>query len=93
MDALELLLQKFPKDIVLQLTNAEILFGMGNLEAAKTQAEEVLRISPKNYPATMLYSKILSGLDEFYLAEESLRDLLITKKNNPLIWLLSLIHI
>ena len=87
LDTLELLLQKFPKDIVLQLTNAEILFGMGNLEAAKTQAEEVLRISPKNYPATMLYSKILSGLDEFYLAEESLRDLLITKKNNPLIWL------
>ncbi|MEK9649531.1 MAG: M48 family metalloprotease [Gammaproteobacteria bacterium] len=84
---LEILLKKFPKDIVLQLTNSEILFGMGNLAEAKIQIEEVLRISPKNYPATMLYAKVLSGLNEFYLAEESLRDLLITKKNNPLIWL------
>ena len=35
----------------------------------------------------MLFSRILAGLSEYYLAEETLRDLLITKKTNPLIWL------
>ena len=72
---------------MLQISHAEILFSMGELGKAKTQIEEVLRISPKNYPATMLFSRILSGLSEYYLAEETLRDLLITKKTNPLIWL------
>ncbi len=87
MKTLGILLEKFPKNIILQITNAEIYLGMGNYDMAKSLIEEVLRISPKNYPAMMLYSRILAGLDEYYLSEETLRDLLITKKNNPNIWL------
>lgn len=87
LEVLQKLAEKFPKDIMLQISHAEILFSMGELGKAKTQIEEVLRISPKNYPATMLFSRILAGLSEYYLAEETLRDLLITKKTNPLIWL------
>ena len=89
-DALKLIneiLDKFPKNLILNITKSEILLSGERLDDAKQTIDEVLKISPDNYPASILKSKILSAKKETIKAEEILRDLLISKNRNPSLWM------
>ena len=89
-DALKLIneiLDKFPKNLILNITKSEILLSGQRLDDAKQIIDEVLKISPNNYPASILKSKILSAKKETIKAEEILRDLLISKNRNPSLWM------
>ena len=81
------LLKKFPKNLILNITKAEILLSAQRYELAQESIEEVLRISPRNFPASMVKAKILSAKNESIKAEEILRDLLIKKNKDPSIWM------
>ena len=86
-DLLNEMLDKFPKNLILNITKSEILFHEQRLDDALKNINKVLNISPKNYPASIIKSKILSAKKDTILAEEILRDLLITKNNDPGLWL------
>ena len=81
------ILNKFPKNLILNITKSEILLAGQRLDDAKQTIDEVLKISPNNYPASILKSKILSAKKETIKAEEILRDLLISKNRNPNLWM------
>ena len=81
------ILNKFPKNLILNITKSEILLSGQRLDDAKQIIDEVLKISPNNYPASILKSKILSAKKETIKAEEILRDLLISKNRNPSLWM------
>ena len=81
------ILNKFPKNLILNITKSEILLAGQRLDDAKQTIDEVLKISPNNYPASILKSKILSAKKETIKAEEILRDLLISKNRNPSLWM------
>ena len=81
------ILNKFPKNLILNITKSEILLAGQHLDDAKQTIDEVLKISPNNYPASILKSKILSAKKETIKAEEILRDLLISKNRNPSLWM------
>ena len=72
---------------ILNITKSEILFHDQRLDHALKNINKVLNISPRNYPASIIKSKILSAKKETIQAEEILRDLLITKNNDPSLWL------
>ena len=55
------ILNKFPKNLILNITKSEILLAGQRLDDAKQTIDEVLKISPNNYPASILKSKILSA--------------------------------
>ncbi len=86
-DLLNEMLDKFPKNLILNITKSEILFHEQRLDDALKNINKVLNISPKNYPASIIKSKILSAKKDTIQAEEILRDLLITKNNDPSLWL------
>ncbi len=81
------LLEKFPKNLILNITKAEIFLSAQQYENAEKSIEEVLRISPRNFPASIVKAKILSAQNESIEAEEILRDLLIKKNKDPSIWM------
>ena len=81
------ILNKFPKNLILNITKSEILLSGQRLDDAKQIIDEVLKISPDNYPASILKSRILSAKKETIKAEEILRDLLISKNRNPSLWM------
>ena len=88
--ALELLAEiiiKFPKNLILNITRSEILLSAQQLDQAEQSINQVLNISPGNYPASIVKSKILSAKREVIKAEEILRDLLITKNRDPGLWM------
>ena len=86
-DFLNEMLDKYPKNLILNITKSEILFHDQRLDRALKNINKVLNISPRNYPASIIKSKILSAKKETIKAEEILRDLLITKNNDPSLWL------
>ena len=86
-DFLNEMLEKYPKNLILNITKSEILFHDQRLDHALKNINKVLNISPRNYPASIIKSKILSAKKEAIQAEEILRDLLITKNNDPSLWL------
>ena len=86
-DFLNEMLDKYPKNLILNITKSEILFHDQRLDNALKNINKVLNISPRNYPASIIKSKILSARKETIQAEEILRDLLITKNNDPSLWL------
>ena len=86
-DFLNEMLDKYPKNLILNITKSEILFHNQRLDHALKNINKVLNISPRNYPASIIKSKILSAKKETIQAEEILRDLLITKNNDPSLWL------
>ena len=86
-DFLNEMLDKYPKNLILNITKSEILFHDQRLDHALKNINKVLNISPRNYPASIIKSKILSAKKETIQAEEILRDLLITKNNDPSLWL------
>ncbi|MDC1332054.1 M48 family metalloprotease [Gammaproteobacteria bacterium] len=82
------LLGRYPKNLILNITKAEIYLLDQKLEKAKLQIEAVLKISPGNYPASIIKSNILSAQNKTIQAEEIVRELLITKNNDPHLWML-----
>ena len=84
---LEELLQKYPKNLILNISKAEIYLAAQNIELAEQQIEKVLNVAPGNYPASIVKSKILSAKNEGIKAEEILRDLLIVNNRDPGLWL------
>ena len=86
-DFLNEMLDKYPKNLILNITKSEILFHDQRLDHALKNINKVLNNSPRNYPASIIKSKILSAKKETIQAEEILRDLLITKNNDPSLWL------
>jgi len=87
LDAMNEILNKFPKNLILNITKSEILLSGQRLDEAKNNIEQVLNISPGNYPASIIKAKILSSKKEFIKAEEILRDLLISKNRDPGLWM------
>ncbi len=81
------ILRKFPKNLILNTTKSEILLSGNQLSLAQKNIEQVLNISPRNYPASIIKAKILSSKKEFIKAEEILRDLLIGKNRDPGLWM------
>ena len=81
------ILKKFPKNLILNTTKSEILLSGQRLSNAQKNIEQVLNISPGNYPASIMKAKILSSKKEFIKAEEILRDLLISKNRDPGLWM------
>ena len=73
------LLEKFPKNLILNITRAEIFLSAQQYDHAKKAIDEVLKISPRNFPASIVKANILSAQNESIKAEEILRDLLIKK--------------
>jgi len=87
LDVMNEILKKFPKNLVLNITKSEILLSGQRLSEAKMNIEQVLNISPGNYPASIIKAKILNSQKEFIKAEEILRDLLISKNRDPGLWM------
>ncbi len=87
LDVMNEILKKFPKNLVLNITKSEILLSGQRLSEAQMNIEQVLNISPGNYPASIIKAKILSSKKEFIKAEEILRDLLISKNRDPGLWM------
>ena len=85
---LEELLLKYPKNLILNITKSEIYLANQEFSKADQQINKVLNISPGNYPASIIKSNILSGQKKTIQAEEILRELLITKNNDPHLWML-----
>ena len=81
------ILKKFPKNLILNTTKSEILLSGQRLSSAQKNIEQVLNISPGNYPASIMKAKILSSKKQFIKAEEILRDLLISKNRDPGLWM------
>ena len=81
------ILKKFPKNLILNTTKSEILLSGQRLSDAQKNIEQVLNISPGNYPASIMKAKVLSSKKEFIKAEEILRDLLISKNRDPGLWM------
>jgi len=87
LNAIDEILKKFPKNLILNITKSEILLSGQRLIEAQNNIEQVLNISPGNYPASIIKAKILSSKKEFIKAEEILRDLLISKNRDPGLWM------
>ena len=87
LNVIDEILQKFPKNLILNITKSEILLSGQRLSDAQKNIEQVLNISPGNYPASITKAKILSSKKEFIKAEEILRDLLISKNRDPGLWM------
>ena len=87
LNAIDEILKKFPKNLILNITKSEILLSGQRLIEAQKNIEQVLKISPSNYPASILKAKILSSKKEFIKSEEILRDLLISKNRDPGLWM------
>ena len=87
LNAIDEILKKFPKNLILNITKSEILLSGQRLSEAQKNIEQVLKISPSNYPASILKAKILSSKKEFIKSEEILRDLLISKNRDPGLWM------
>ena len=87
LNAMNEILKKFPKNLILNTTKSEILLSGQRLSDAQKNIEQVLNISPGNYPASIMKAKILSSKKQFIKAEEILRDLLISKNRDPGLWM------
>ena len=83
---LEELLLQYPKNLILNITKSEIYLANQDFDQAGQQIDKVLNISPGNYPASIIKSNVLSGQQRTIEAEEILRELLITKNNDPHLW-------
>ena len=82
------LISKYPKNLILNTTKAEILFESSDPIAALNLTNAFLEISPKNYPLSLLKATILSSKKRYIESEEIIRDLLLRKNDDPNLWLL-----
>jgi predicted Zn-dependent protease len=85
---INLLINKYPKNLFLNTSKVEILMKAKNYKQALKLANEFLEISPKNYPLTINKSKVLLEMNRFFESEEIIRDLLIRRNEDPQLWLM-----
>ena len=85
---INLLINKYPKNLFLNTSKVEILMKAKNNNQALKLANEFLEISPKNYPLTINKSKVLLEMNRFFESEEIIRDLLIKRNEDHQLWLL-----
>ena len=85
---INLLINKYPKNLFLNTSKVEILMKAKNYNQALKLANEFLEISPKNYPLTINKSKVLLEMNRFFDSEEIIRDLLIRRNEDHQLWLL-----
>ena len=85
---INLLINKYPKNLFLNTSKVEILMKAKNYNQALKLANEFLEISPKNYPLTINKSKVLLEMSRFFESEEIIRDLLIRRNEDHQLWLL-----
>ena len=85
---INLLINKYPKNLFLNTSKVEILMKAKNYNQALKLANEFLEISPKNYPLTINKSKVLLEMNRFFESEEIIRDLLIKRNEDHQLWLL-----
>jgi predicted Zn-dependent protease len=72
----------------MQVAQVRAAFLNQEFDQANQQIDKVLNISPGNYPASIIKSNVLSGQQKTIQAEEILRELLISKNNDPHLWML-----
>jgi beta-barrel assembly-enhancing protease len=70
------------------MAKSEIYLADQKFDKANQQIDKVLNISPGNYPASIIKSNVLSAQQKTIQAEEILRELLISKNNDPHLWML-----
>ncbi len=85
---LDLLIKKYPKNLVINNTKVDILIANQKYESALLLVNKFLEISPKNYPLSISKSKLLLETEEYFKAEEIIRDQLLRKNDDPQLWLL-----
>ena len=82
------LISKHPKNLVLNNTKVDILIHFEKYDDALELVNKFLDISPKNYPLSVSKSKLLLLLEKYFESEEIIRDQLLSKNDNPELWLL-----
>ena len=82
------LIDRFPKNLILNTTRVEIYLNAGLYQEASNHVDEFLSISPGNYPLTITKAKILNETGEYFAAEELLREQLLKRNGDPYLWLL-----
>jgi len=82
------IISMYPKNLVLNNTKIDILFESDKDEEALSLVNKFLEISPRNYPLSISKAKILLAMKKYFESEEIIRDQLLTKNNNPELWLL-----
>ncbi len=82
------LISKHPKNLVLNNTKVDILIHFEKYDDALELVNKFLDISPKNYPLSVSKSKLLLVLEKYFESEEIIRDQLLSKNDNPELWLL-----
>ena len=84
---INILVNKYPKNLFLNTTKIEILTKAQKYDEALSLANAMLEISPKNYPLTVTKSKLLLETKRFFESEELIRDQLIRRNEDPELWL------
>ena len=84
--SLDKLLEKYPKNLVLNTTKVEFLSYFNKFNDALDLANKFLEISPKNYPLSISKSQILLNMGQYFESEEIIRDQLLRKNDSPDLW-------
>ena len=87
-ELLNKLIQKYPKNLVINTTKVDILLSYNKLNEALILVNKFLEISPKNYPLSISKSKVLLAMERYFESEEIIRDQLLRKNDDPELWLL-----
>ena len=85
---LDRLIQKHPKNLVINTTKVDILLSYDKFNEALNLVNQFLEISPKNYPLSISKSKVLLAMERYFESEEIIRDQLLRKNDDPELWLL-----
>ena len=79
-------LSKAEENLLLQIGLLEAHIAANNLFEAEALARKLNDINPKNYPISMLYSKLLMNQEKYEEAESLLKDLALKRSFDPQIW-------
>ena len=82
------LIQKYPKNLVINNTKVDVLLSYEKFDAALALVNKFLEISPKNYPLSISKSRILLAMEKYFKSEEIVRDQILRKNDDPELWLL-----
>ena len=85
---LDKLIQKHPKNLVINTTKVDILLSFEKYNEALILVNRFLEISPKNYPLSISKSKVLLAMERYFESEEIIRDQLLRRNDDPELWLL-----
>jgi predicted Zn-dependent protease len=74
------LIEKYPKNLVINTTKVDVLLSNDEFKRALTLVDKFLEISPKNYPLSISKSKVLLAMERYFESEEIIRDQLIKEE-------------